>query len=234
MNRKAVVVSLLLVVLCGAMSIGAQHTAPLAVGERIQNLDQFKQRLEQYHACTCTCGCYAHDLDQQADRAIVYLRNRAAHNKRNQKLALVLDIDETTLSNYEEMQKAGFVYDPKSWNAWVASEQAPAIPGTLRLFREAQKLGVSVFFLTGRSDTQRTATEQNLHAQGFDGYAKLLMRGPADLKMATIAFKSAQRARIVADGYTLVESVGDQWSDLRGTPQAEYSVKLPNPYYFIP
>ena len=210
----------------------AQRTAPLAAGERLQNLDQLKQKLEQYHACTC--GCYAHDLDRQADRAIAYLRNRAARNPRHQKLALVLDIDETTLSNYEEMQKVGFVYDPKTWNAWVASEQAQAIPGTLRLFHEAQKFGVSVFFLTGRPDTQREATEQNLHAQGFDGFAKLLMREPSELKTATIAFKSGQRARIAAEGYTLAESVGDQWSDLRGTPRAEYSVKLPNPYYFIP
>ncbi|HWT67390.1 MAG TPA: HAD family acid phosphatase [Terracidiphilus sp.] len=212
----------------------AQHVAPLAPGERLQNLDKFKQRLEQYHACTCACGCYARDLDRQADRTIAYLRNRAMHNPRHQRLALVLDIDETTLSNYDEMQKAGFAYDPKTWDAWVASEQAPAIAGTLRLFHEAQKLGVSVFFLTGRPDTQRAATEQNLRAQGFDGFAKLLMREPTELKTATIAFKSGQRAQIVGEGYTLAVSVGDQWSDLRGTPQAEYSVKYPNPYYFIP
>lgn len=234
LNRRIVFVSLLLAGLCGAASMHAQRTAPLAQGERLQNLDQFKQRLEQYHACTCTCGCYAHDLDQQADRAIAYLRRRVAHNPRHQKLALVLDIDETTLSNYDEMQKAGFAYDSNAWNAWVASEQAPAIAGTLRLFRDAQKLGVSVFFLTGRPDTQRAATEQNLQLQGFDGFAKLLMRGPTDLKTATITFKSGQRAQIVAAGYTLAVSVGDQWSDLRGTPQAEYSVKYPNPYYFIP
>jgi hypothetical protein len=28
-------------------------------------------------------------------------------------------------------------------------------------------------------------------------------------------------------------NVGDQWSDLKGTPEAEYSVKYPDPYYFL-
>jgi hypothetical protein len=28
--------------------------------------------------------------------------------------------------------------------------------------------------------------------------------------------------------------VGDQWSDDKGEPQAEYFVKYPDPYYFLP
>lgn len=212
----------------------ALRVAPLAPSERIQNLDQIKDKLKQYHACTCTCGCYQKDLDLEAERALAFLRQRAAHNEQQKKLALVLDIDETTLSNYEEMQKAGFAYDSKAFNAWVETATAPAIPGTLRLYKEAERLGVRVIFLTGRPDTQRAATEKNLHAAGFDGYVQLLMRGPGDAKLTAVEFKSAQRARMAAEGYTLVLSVGDQWSDLRGKPEAEYSVKYPNPYYFIP
>ena len=37
----------------------------------------------------------------------------------------------------------------------------------------------------------------------------------------------------MAAGYRIVLNVGDQWSDLRGKPEAEYSVKYPDPYYFI-
>lgn len=210
------------------------RVAPLAPSERIQNLDQFKDKLKQYHACTCTCGCYAKDLDLEAEHAISFLRQRAAHNAEGQKLALVLDIDETTLSNYEEMVKAGFAYDNKAFDAWVASASAPAIQGTLRLYKEAQRLGVSVFFLTGRPDAERAATERNLRAQGFDGYKELILRGPGDTTSTALEYKSARRARIAAEGYTIVLSVGDQWSDLKGKPEAEYSVKYPNPYYFIP
>ena len=39
---------------------------------------------------------------------------------------------------------------------------------------------------------------------------------------------------IVAQGYRIILSVGDQWSDLNGDPKAEVSVKVPNPFYFLP
>jgi hypothetical protein len=50
----------------------------------------------------------------------------------------------------------------------------------------------------------------------------------------TAEYKSAERAKIAAHGYTLVLNAGDQWSDLKGKPEAEYSVKYPNPFYYIP
>lgn len=212
----------------------AMHVAPLAPSEKLPNLDKLKDELKQYHACTCACGCYGKDLDLEAGRAIAFLDRRAAHNPKHEKLALVLDIDETTLSNYPEMVKAGFAYDAKAFASWEESAAAPAIPGTLKLYKEAQKLGVTVFFLTGRDGAQRAATDKNLQTQGFSGYKELLMRGPGDAKSTAIVFKSAERAKIAAEGYTIVESVGDQWSDLKGKPEAEYSVKYPNPYYFIP
>lgn len=210
------------------------RTSSLASAERIANLDHVKDQLKQYHECTCTCGCYAKDLDHQADQAIAFLRNRAAHRTSQEKLALVLDIDETTLSNYEELLKADFAYDSKVFGAWVDSAQAPAIPGTLRLYKEAQRLGVSVFFITGRSETQRAATEQNLRGQGFDHWQQLTLRSAAQAKQATIAYKSSARAAIQSQGYKIVLSVGDQWSDLKGQPEAEFSVKYPDPYYYIP
>jgi hypothetical protein len=50
----------------------------------------------------------------------------------------------------------------------------------------------------------------------------------------TAAYKAAARAQIAASGYTLALSVGDQWSDLKGKPEAEFFVKYPDPYYFVP
>jgi acid phosphatase len=210
------------------------RVSSLASAERIVNLDDLKAQLKQYHECTCKCGCYARDLDQQAEQAIAFLRTRAAHRLPQEKLALVLDIDETTLSNYEEMVKADFAYDSKVFSAWVESAKAPAIPGTLRLYQEAQRLGVKVFFITGRPETQRAATEQNLRSQGIQNWQQLTMRSPAQATEATPAYKSAARATIQAQGYKIVLNVGDQWSDLKGEPEAEFSVKYPDPFYFIP
>jgi acid phosphatase len=205
-----------------------------APAERITNFDTLKIKLKQYHECTCTCGCYAKDLDHQADRAIALLRIRAAHRRPSEKLALVLDIDETTLSNYEEMVKADFAYDSAVFHSWIKLAKAPAIPGTLRLFQEAQKLGVSVFFITGRAESEREATEHNLREQGYQTWQQLLMRSPEQSSAPMYVFKSGARAAIAAQGYRIVLNVGDQWSDDKGDPQSEYFVKYPNPYYFIP
>jgi acid phosphatase len=220
------------------LSLGPQlpppRTALLAPGESIGNLDTLKSQLKQYHECTCTCGCYAKDLDLQADRAIDFLRARAGRRAPTEKLALVLDIDETTLSNYEEMEKADFAYDSKAFAAWIDTAKAPAIPGTLRIYQEAQKLGVRVFFLTGRIETQRAATEQNLRSRGFQNWQELILRSRWDAFKTAQEYKSKARGAIAAQGYKLVLNVGDQWSDLKGDPQAEFSVKYPDPFYFIP
>jgi acid phosphatase len=208
--------------------------------ERIPNLDKLKAELRQYHECTCKCGCYTRDMDVQADRAIAFLRQRAARRNANgksgaqEKLAMILDIDETTLSNYSEEVGADFAYNPGVFDAWVQSAKAPAIAGTLRLYKEAQRLGVNIIFITGREEGERDATERNLRAVGFDNWQQLFMR-PADDGWRSIGeYKAVIRAQLVAAGYKLVLNVGDQWSDLKGKPDAEFSVKYPDPYYFIP
>ena len=205
-----------------------------AVAERIPNLDTLKKELKEYHDCTCKCGCYAHDLDVQADHAIAFLRQRAANRKPHEKLALILDIDETSLSTYQEMLDEDFAFNQTVFDRWLDTAQAPVIPGTLRLYKEAQRLGVNIIFITGRKEVQRAATERNLRAQGFDNW-KLLVMLPTDHGSQTIgAFKAVARGQIAAAGYTLALNVGDQWSDLKGKPEAELSVKYPDPYYFIP
>jgi acid phosphatase len=238
LKKQQILLAAVLILGLASQGVFAQQPSArissLAPAERIANLDDLKAQLKQYHECTCKCGCYARDLDQQADQALAFLRNRAAHRQPQEKLAMVLDIDETTLSNYEEMVKADFAYDSKAFSEWVLSAKAPAIPGTLRLTQEAQRLGVGVIFLTGRPEAQRAATEQNLRSQGFQNWRQLILRSPEQASATALAYKSAARATLQAQGYKIVLNVGDQWSDLRGQPEAEFSVKYPDPFYLIP
>jgi acid phosphatase len=202
--------------------------------ENVANLGTLKLKLQRYYACTCDCGCYQKELDHQAQVAIDFLDRRAAHKKPAEKLALVLDIDETALSNYKEMAAQDYGYVPSAFDAWEDSAQATAIPGTLRLYQEAQRLGVSVFFITGRGEAHRGATEQNLKNVGYTTWEGLTLRTAAQAKEATIAYKSGARKAIVDAGYRIILNVGDQFSDLKGSPTAEFSVKLPNPFYYLP
>jgi len=242
LRRK--IASLLIVVasFAGTLLLPAQQapvTAPEAPSESIPNLgplldhvNALKTELRQYHDCTSAAGCYQKDLDLQADRAIAFLRKRVAHHSDNEKLALIFDIDETALSNWDEMSAANFEYNSKDFNAWVESAQAPAISGTLRIFKAAQELGVSVIFITGRPEAQRFATESNLRLRGFDKWEQLILRAPDQQKLTAEQYKSDARG-VVAKSFHIILNVGDQWSDLRGPNPAEYSVKYPDPYYFL-
>ena len=60
-----------------------------------------------------------------------------------------------------------------------------------------------------------------------------LNRGPSDHGTTAVVYKSGKRAELVAQGFRIHGSSGDQWSDLIGAPMATRSFKLPNPMYYI-
>jgi acid phosphatase len=207
----------------------------VVAAEPMENFGVARYRLEDYADCVGTGGCYWADLDAQAKRAEAELGRLIASRKAGEKLALVLDIDETSLTNYCEMKREDYGFISVPFNEWAVSSAADmAVPGTLRLFSEARAEGVEVFFITGRPGEQKTATAKNLEAAGYKGWKGLALREGAEKTMATVEYKSGERKKILDAGYRIVMNVGDQWSDLNGEPKAEISVKLPNPFYYLP
>lgn len=226
---------------------GLRDTHALPSAEPLENFGVARYKLAEYGECTGNGGCYWADLDAQYRRAEAALASQLATHKHRAKLAIVMDIDETSLTNYCEMRREEFGYIAPMYRAWEMSpEAATPIAGALRLFKEARAADVAVFFITGRAGTadrqtsaapsldETAATARNLESAGFRGWTGLQLRNGPELHMDTIEYKSSERRRIVEQGYTIVLSVGDQWSDLLGDPQAEVSVKLPNPFYFLP
>jgi predicted secreted acid phosphatase len=227
---------ILLVVFIMSGTLSAQ-TAPqerVLIPQEPANLGQLKTRLIAYHDCVPGHGCYTTELKRQSDLAIGILQRRVARKKPGEKLALVLDIDETALSNWDEEKQYDFGYVVSQWDDWVTKEKAPAIDGTLRLYNEALKDGVAVFFITGRRTDQETATADNLKIAGYHDWTGLALRGPHPDTETTSDYKSAERKKIVDAGYKMILNVGDQMSDFNGSSRAEVFVKLPDPFYFIP
>jgi hypothetical protein len=212
---------------------GAAPAQTIVVPPELPNLGKLELELKDYHDCKGNHGCYTSDLDRQAGMATRALV-RAVKLRQAANLAVVLDIDETSLSNWTEIRLADFAYDPAAWNRWVDQASAPAIAGTLHFYEEAEKLGVAVFFITGRPESQRAATEKNLRSQGYAQWTALVLRKPDEAKTPTVTYKSAARQRIVAAGYRIAVNMGDQMSDLTGDPRADVSVKLADPFYYIP
>ncbi|MDE1154488.1 MAG: HAD family acid phosphatase [Acidobacteriaceae bacterium] len=210
------------------------ETKTLGSDEPLENFGVARMRLADYADCVGDSGCYWQDLDQQYSRAQQALSAAVKAATPGEKLAVVMDIDETALSSYCELKREDFGYIRSAFEHWIVSPEASvAIPGAKRFFEQARASGVAVFFLTGRSEAQREATERNLKAAGYEGFQALLLRTPEEKSMTAIEEKSAARKRLVEQGYTLAVSVGDQWSDLEGQPLAAASIKLPNPFYFI-
>ena len=200
------------------------------------NLGLIKSQLREYHT-----AAYMRDLADVIADAQSHVAQRAANVSRP---ALVLDVDETALSNWAHMQADDFGYfpggscerlpkGPCGYNAWVHKHAAPAIAPTLALFDTAKTKAVAVFFVTGRDAGMRKATIRNLHVAGYRGWSGLVTRAADDTRRPVGEYKAEARARIEAQGFTIIANVGDQDSDLAGG-YAECGFKLPNPFYFLP
>ena len=117
----------------------------------------------------------------------------------------------------------------------------PAVPGMLALEAKAEAKGYTVFFLTGRPETQRAPTEANLTDAGFDCRRRQRLpegqrqplAGQLHADLHPMQYKSLTRQHIESLGFDIVANLGDQFSDLDGG-FADRTFKIPNPMYFLP
>ncbi len=232
MIAAARVSSALLALLIASPALAESPTLPQPA-----NVGEAKIAATAYHAS----GAYERDLAAMAASATAWIETRAGQVERP---AIVLDIDDTVLTNWTAIvaNDYGRVFGgtcnvlpegPCGWVAWDLRAEAPAIAAMHALFEKARAHSVSVFFITGRDQTQRAATEENLGAKGFSDHAGLFMTPVGERFPSAADFKAPVRAAIEAEGYTIIANIGDQPSDLEGG-HAEKTFLLPNPFYRIP
>jgi acid phosphatase len=208
------------------VSVGLAVVSACALGAaEPANLELHKEVLRAY----VKSGEYERDIAGVATQARAWIEARAKQG--GVKLTLVCDLDETLLSNWQEIVADDFGGNEVSWNAWMASARAPAIEPVREVYAAARRCGVQVVFLTARNESTRAATERNLRAIGCADSAGLICQ-PDGSKATAAEFKTAQRRRLVAEGRTIIASIGDQESDLAGG-FAERTFKLPNPFYLV-
>lgn len=204
---------------------------PLSTFSEPANLGLQKLELQRYF----DSGRYYSDIDARIRDAKYYLRFRITQNKRlksPKKLALVLDIDETSLSNYEDIKRFQFGGTPEEIEAANADGHDVPLPSTLNLFNFAKENGIAVFFVTGRKEFERNNTIDNLHNAGYKNWDGLIMAPNDYRKVSIIPFKVMSRHKIEEMGYDIVLDVGDQYSDLKGG-YTDMVIKLPNPFYYL-
>jgi predicted secreted acid phosphatase len=185
---------------------------------------------------------YAVQVSGIETKAEKYLAGKAKHDS-GEKKAIILDVDDTSLSTYNYELETTFVYNPASNAQYIATKTMPAVFGMNDLAAKATAEGYTVFYITGRPESQRPYTEANLGAVGFPaaGAQNLFMKNkdnppaylPCGSTCTTEQYKSGTRAHIESLGYRIVANFGDQESDLAGG-HADKAFKVPNPMYFIP
>ncbi|WP_086694987.1 HAD family acid phosphatase [Streptomyces recifensis] len=164
-------------------------------------------------ATTTTTGAvdyatWQQDCGRVMDEALPYIQSRAAAGG-GQKQAIVLDVDNTTLET-----DFGFQFPQ------------PANRPVLKVAQYAQDHGVALIFVTARPGLLHWPTSYNLEHDGYR-VTDLRARGLIDLFKDVAAYKTAQRADIERQGYTIIANIGNSASDLSGG-HAERTFKLPD------
>lgn len=125
------------------------------------------------------------------------------------KPAIVLDLDETVLSNlpyYVALYLEGDEFSDESWGHWVEYRAAEAIPGVKEFLTYAQSRNVEIFYISNRSEKHLDATFDNIAALGLPvNRANILLKGEVESKEA--------RREQVRENFNILLLVGDNLID---------------------
>lgn len=189
------------------------------------NMDH--QKFKEYYFS----GEYHKDIEKKLADAKSYL-DLQIKNKNQLRLAIVMDVDETALSNYLDLERLSFTENLQAKTAAYMMSGAQAIPAVLELYQYAIANNVAVFFISERPNTPEimNATVKNLKLVGYTQWEELLLKPLNKDNQSNKEFKTQARRHIALQGFDTILNIGDQEEDLVGG-YAQAKVKIPNPFY---
>lgn len=175
--------------------------------ERLAMATIFVQHAPEYKAL-----CY-----QAYNLAGFQLKEIVKNNTEKNKLAIVLDIDETVLNNipYQAKQVRDTIGYPTCWNEWCNLAMAEPVPGVKEFLTVADDLGVAIFYISNRKTNVLDVTISNLRK--FD-----LPQADSSHVMLKVSDneKETRRNKLLEEGYTIALLFGDNLSDF----SADYEI----------
>ncbi len=248
----------------GGRPVPAPPTSPTRA-DQIQNIDQVRTAIKGYYGDMTTTqvdpvpntidggdkalhtfdpnGAYAHEVAGiTADATKRLLRKAKVHHFTGTP-AILLDVDDTTLTTYNYEIYSNFAYNPTQNGYFVDTAAFPAVPTMPELVATAAAHGYAVFYMTGRPESQRVGTSDNLGDAGYATPAadhlflkdqSLPWLSSCTPNCSSAQYKAMTRQHLIEDlGYDIVANFGDQPSDFTGGFE-DTTVKLPNPMYYLP
>lgn len=201
------------------------------------NLDLAKQTVVTYYQS----GAYQRDVQKVTESAKAYLVSRLAQNKDpSKKMAIVFDVDDTMICRFG-LNKADDFNDTSeaimkrlNLSDTASGESMDTVnAGVLDLFNFAKAHHIAIFIVTGRTESFRNSVSDELQHFGYNGWTALRLRSDDEKPWTASQYKTKARKEIVAQGYDILLTIGDQYSDLKGG-YADKGFKLPNPMYYLP
>lgn len=135
------------------------------------------------------------------------------------KPAVIVDIDETVLDNspYQaRLIRSGLAYDDATWAEWVAEQSARPVPGAVEFAQAADARGVTIIYLSNRTQDQRAASLANLRAVGFPVLDESVYLGkgmPVNGCQQGSGSEKQCRRQWVSRHYRVLMQFGDQFGD---------------------
>ena len=203
---------------------------------QVESFYEAQQNLIRYYES----GEYMKEFSSVANQALKTLKKAVADREPEQRLAIILDVDETALSNiqlifaaYSLVYKVGDSVPQTFFTPFQYPYHAPALWPVLTLYRYAVAHSVAVFFVSARRGEGLLLTQKNLQEVGFTAWNDVMLLGPHDTEITSEVFKTRCRGEVAKRGYTIVLTLGDQNSDVNG-PNTGKAFRLPNPFYYTP
>ena len=194
------------------------------VAEKPVNLSIAREEVREYYES----GKFGEELNKVIEEAKEKF-NKVEFKKNS---VVIFDVDETALDNYGLSVQMGFGYNYKMNKKWNAEMKAPAIKGVKELYDYLLSKECKIIFLTGRNFPEYKVTYENLKRDGYTTFDTLITQMDDERSLTATDFKSKKREELTQEGYDIVGTVGDQWSDLKG-PDHGIQVKIPNYLYLI-
>lgn len=190
--------------------------------------------------CEDTVKDYVNSLQYKLDYDIaVYFIKKVLFSlpiKGDGRDLVVFDIDETLLSNfpyYEVRHYGNAPFNSSEWNQWVLEEKGLPFESIKKVYNGLLEKKWKIALITGRDESQRNATTNNLQKAGFSNWTELYLRSEGELKLPAAQYKSGRRGQLENKGFRIWGNIGDQWSDLEGYSVGNRTFKLPNPFYNV-
>lgn len=161
-------------------------------------------------------------------------------NSSGQKIAVVMDLDETVLDNslYQvERHRLGLGFTQDSWSVWVKREEAGLVPGAKSFIDFLRKQPVRLIFLSNRMNENLAPTKSNLRKLGVlradDLFLLRVDKPDTKIKRRNEIIEGKGRMK-KAGAYVVIAYFGDSSGDFPASSEDAFGkthFMLPNPMY---